>query len=185
MDYRELGRTGTPVSAVSLGTMTFGQQNSEEEGHAQMDYALGRGITMFDASELYPIPPKPETQGRTEAIIGTWLASRKARDRVMIATKAIGRSKMNWLRQDGSPGRQSRAQLIEALDGSLRRLKTDYVDLYQLHWPDRPMRIFEGLAMCTRRATAMRSRSFSACSASSWSKVRSGSSASQTRRHGA
>jgi aryl-alcohol dehydrogenase-like predicted oxidoreductase len=145
MDYRELGRTGTHVSAVSLGTMTFGQQNTEEEGHAQMDYALGRGITMFDAAELYPIPPKPETQGRTEAIIGTWLASRKARDRVMIATKAIGRSKMNWLRKDRGPGRQSRAQLIEALHGSLERLNTDYIDLYQLHWPDRPMRIFEGL----------------------------------------
>jgi aryl-alcohol dehydrogenase-like predicted oxidoreductase len=145
MDYRELGRTGVHVSAVSLGTMTFGQQNSEADGHAQMDYALDRGINIFDASELYPIPPKPETQGRTEEIIGTWLSSRKARDRVMIATKAIGRTKMTWLRKDGSPGRQSRAQLIEALEGSLKRLNTNYVDLYQLHWPDRPMRIFEGL----------------------------------------
>ncbi|HVQ10356.1 MAG TPA: aldo/keto reductase [Methyloceanibacter sp.] len=145
MDYRELGRTGVHVSAVSLGTMTFGQQNTEEEGHAQMDYALERGITIFDAAELYPIPPKAETQGRTEAIIGTWLASRKARDKILIATKAIGRSKMTWLRKDRIPGRQSRDQLVEALDGSLKRLKTDYIDVYQLHWPDRPMRIFEGL----------------------------------------
>jgi aryl-alcohol dehydrogenase-like predicted oxidoreductase len=145
MDYRELGRTGVRVSAVCLGTMTFGQQNSEAEGHAQMDYAVDRGVNIFDAAELYPIPPKPETQGRTEEIIGTWLASRKARDKVMIATKAIGRTKWTWLRKDGSPGRQNRAQLIEALDGSLKRLRTDFVDLYQLHWPDRPMRIFEGL----------------------------------------
>jgi aryl-alcohol dehydrogenase-like predicted oxidoreductase len=125
--------------------MTFGKQNSEAEGHAQMDYSLDRGINIFAAAEIYPIPPKPETQGRTEAILGTWIASRKARDKVMIATKAIGRSKLTWLRKDGSPGRQSRAQLVEALDGSLKRLNTDYVDLYQLHWPDRPMRIFEGL----------------------------------------
>ena len=145
MDYRELGRTGIKLSALCLGTMTFGQQNSEAEGHAQMDYALGRGINIFDAAELYPMPPKPETQGRTEAIIGTWLASRHNRDKVMVATKAIGRTKMDWLRQDRLPGRQSRAQLMEAVDGSLRRLKTDYIDLYQLHWPDRPMRIFEGL----------------------------------------
>jgi aryl-alcohol dehydrogenase-like predicted oxidoreductase len=145
MEYRELGRSGVMVSAICLGTMTFGEQNTEADGHAQMDYALDRGITMFDAAEIYPVPPKPETQGRTEAIIGSWLSSRKARDKVMLATKVIGRTKMNWLRKDGSPGRQSRAQLIEALRGSLKRLNTDHIDLYQLHWPDRPMRIFEGL----------------------------------------
>jgi aryl-alcohol dehydrogenase-like predicted oxidoreductase len=110
-----------------------------------MDYAVDHGINIFDAAELYPIPPKPETQGRTEAIIGTWLASRKARDRVIVATKVIGRTKMDWLRKDRSPGRQSRAQIMEAVEGSLKRLRTDYIDLYQLHWPDRPMRIFEGL----------------------------------------
>jgi aryl-alcohol dehydrogenase-like predicted oxidoreductase len=145
MDYRELGRTGIKVSALCLGTMTFGGQNSEAEGHAQLDHAVEQGITMIDAAELYPIPPKPETQGRTEAIIGTWLAARKARDRMIVATKMIGRSKMNWLRQDRSPGRQSRAQILEAVEASLKRLKTDYIDLYQLHWPDRPMHIFEGL----------------------------------------
>ena len=125
--------------------MTFGEQNTEAEGHAQMDYAFDRGINIFDAAEIYPIPPKPETQGRTEAIIGTWLAARKARDKVMIATKVAGRGKMTWVRKGGSPTRQSPAQIMEAVEASLKRLKTDYIDLYQLHWPDRPMRIFEGL----------------------------------------
>ncbi|HEU4476467.1 MAG TPA: NADP(H)-dependent aldo-keto reductase [Methyloceanibacter sp.] len=146
MEYRELGRTGVKVSRLCLGTMTFGQQNSEAEGHAQMDYAVARGINIFDAAEIYPIPPKPQTQGRTESTIGTWLAARKNRDKVLIGTKAAGRSsKLDWLRKDGSLSRQSAAQLMEAAEQSLKRLKTDYIDLYQLHWPDRPMRVFEGL----------------------------------------
>ena len=144
MDYRELGRTGLKVSSLCLGTMTFGEQNSEADGHAQMDYARERGINIFDAAEIYPVPPKPETQGRTEAIIGTWLAARGKRDKVMIATKVAGRGKMTWLRQDGAKTRHSEAQINEAVEASLRRLRTDYIDLYQLHWPDRPMRIFEG-----------------------------------------
>src|SRR5262249_50269553 len=145
MEYRELGRTGVKVSALCLGTMTFGEQNSEAEGHAQLDYAAGHGINFLDASEIYPIPPKPETQGRTESIIGTWLAARKNRDKIIVATKIAGRGKMVWLRKDGSRTRQSESQMIEAVDASLARLKTDHIDLYQLHWPDRPMRIFEGL----------------------------------------
>jgi aryl-alcohol dehydrogenase-like predicted oxidoreductase len=145
MEYRELGRTGVKVSALCLGTMTFGEQNSEGEGHAQLDYAVEQGINFLDASEIYPIPPKPETQGRTEAIIGTWLASRKNRDTMIVATKLAGRGKMSWLRKAGAPTRQSESQIVEAVDASLARLKTDYIDLYQLHWPDRPMRIFEGL----------------------------------------
>ncbi len=112
MEYRELGRTGVKVSALTLGTMTFGEQNTENQGHAQMDHAAARGINLFDASEIYPIPPKPETQGRTEAIIGTWLSSPKARDKVLIATKVIGRSQMTWFRKDGAKGRQSRAQIL-------------------------------------------------------------------------
>jgi aryl-alcohol dehydrogenase-like predicted oxidoreductase len=144
MEYRELGRTGLKVSSLCLGTMTFGEQDSETDGHAQMDYALECGINIFDAAEIYPVPPKPETQGRTEAIIGSWLAARKNRDRIMIATKVAGRGKMTWLRKDGTPTRQSEAQIMEAVDASLRRLRTDYIDIYQLHWPDRPMRIFEG-----------------------------------------
>ena len=146
MEYRQLGRTGVDVSALTLGTMTFGEQNTEAEGHAQMDYAVDCGINVFDASEIYPIPPKRETQGRTEAIVGTWLAARKTRDKVLIATKVAGRSSaIDWLREDGAKSRQSAAQIMEAVDKSLARLNTDYIDLYQLHWPDRPMRIFEGL----------------------------------------
>ncbi|MBM3542931.1 MAG: NADP(H)-dependent aldo-keto reductase [Alphaproteobacteria bacterium] len=145
MEYRELGRTGVKVSALCLGTMTFGEQNSEAEGHAQMDYAIDHGINIFDSAELYPIPPKPETHGRTEEIIGTWLAARKNRDKVMIATKVAGRGKATWLRRDGSAPRLSEMQIMEAVEGSLRRLQTDYIDLYQLHWPDRPIRAFEGL----------------------------------------
>jgi aryl-alcohol dehydrogenase-like predicted oxidoreductase len=145
MEYRELGRTGVKVSALCLGTMTFGEQNSEDEGHAQLDYAAEQGINFLDASEIYPVPPKPETQGRTESIIGTWLASRKNRDKMIVATKVAGRGKMSWLRKDNARTRQSASQIMEAVDASLARLKTDYIDLYQLHWPDRPMRIFEGL----------------------------------------
>lgn len=145
MDHRELGRSGVKVSALCLGTMTFGEQNNEAEGHAQLDYALGRGINFVDAAEIYPVPAKPETQGRTEAIIGTWLAARRQRDKLVIATKVAGRGKSVWLRKDGSSTRHSAAQIGEAVEGSLKRLRTDYIDLYQLHWPDRPMRVFEGL----------------------------------------
>jgi aryl-alcohol dehydrogenase-like predicted oxidoreductase len=145
MDYRELGRTGVKVSALCLGTMTFGEQNSEAEGHAQMDYAVDRGINIFDAAEIYPVPPKPETQGHTEEIIGTWLAARKARDKVMIATKVAGRGSIDWLRKERTVPRQNEGQIMEAVEGSLRRLQSDHIDLYQLHWPDRPMRVFEGL----------------------------------------
>ena len=145
MEYRELGRTGIKVSVLCLGTMTFGEQNSERDGHAQLDYAAAQGINFVDASEIYPIPPKPETQGRTKSIIGTWLASRKNRDKMIVATKVAGRGKMSWLRKDDQRTRQSASQIMEAVDASLARLKTDYIDLYQLHWPDRPMRIFEGL----------------------------------------
>lgn len=137
MNYRKLGRTGLDVSLIGLGTMTFGQQNTEAEGHAQMDYALGEGINFFDTAELYPIPPRRETAGATERIIGSWFKSRKNRNKVILATKAVGRTVMTWFREDGSPGRLTRAQLTEAVEGSLKRLQTGHIDLYQLHWPDR------------------------------------------------
>jgi aryl-alcohol dehydrogenase-like predicted oxidoreductase len=145
MRYRWLGRTGVKVSRLSLGTMTFGEQNSESEGHAQMDFAVDCGINMFDAAEIYPVPPKPKTQGRTESIIGTWLSRHKKRHEILIATKVAGRTTMDWLRTDRAQGRQSPAQIAEAVEASLARLKTDYLDLYQLHWPDRAMRVFQGL----------------------------------------
>ena len=137
MLYRKLGRTGLDISLIGLGTMTYGQQNTQDEGFAQMDYALDQGVNFIDTSELYSIPPKPETAGSTERIIGNWFAQRGNRDKVILATKAVGRSVMTWFRHDGSPGRITRAQLTEAVDGSLARLQTDYIDLYQLHWPDR------------------------------------------------
>ncbi len=144
MEYRELGRTGVKVSAICLGTMTWGEQNTEAEGHAQMDYALDRGVNFFDVAEMYPSPPKAETAGRTEEIIGSWFSERGNRDKVVLATKVAGRSGMTWLRRDGEEVRLTRAQIMEAIDGSLRRLRTDYVDLYQVHWPDRPMDLFGG-----------------------------------------
>ncbi len=140
MDMRKLGRTGIDVSSVCLGTMTWGQQNSESEAHEQLDYAVSRGINFIDAAEMYPVPADPKTQGRTEEYIGTWLAGRGKRDDVVIATKVVGRSGMTWTR-DGGVGmtRHTPAQIDYAVEHSLRRLQTDYIDLYQLHWPDRPM----------------------------------------------
>ncbi len=145
MEYRELGRTGVRVSALCLGTMTWGQQNTEKEGHEQMDYAVAQGINFFDTAELYPIPARRETQGRTEEIIGSWFASRRNRDKIILATKVVGRTSATWYRKNGEPGRLTRAQIFEAVEGSLRRLKTDYIDLYQTHWPDRPINLFGGL----------------------------------------
>ncbi len=140
MEYRPLGRTGLSVSAICLGTMTWGQQNTEAEGHLQMDYAIDHGINFFDTAELYSIPPKPETQGSTERIVGSWFKSRGKRDKVILATKAVGRSDaMTWFRDPPAKSRISKAQLTEALENSLKRLQTDHVDLYQLHWPERPI----------------------------------------------
>lgn len=140
MHYRVLGRTDIRVSSLCLGTMTWGQQNSETEGHAQLDFAVGEGINFIDAAEMYPVPPKAETQGATERILGTWLKGRKDRDKLIVASKVTGRSSgFSYLR--GGP-RLSRAHIREALEGSLRRLQTDYVDLYQLHWPERSTNYF-------------------------------------------
>ena len=144
MKKRKLGKTDLEVSEICLGTMTWGQQNTESEGHAQMDYALDNGINFFDTAEMYAVPPKKETQGSTEKIIGSWFKERKSRDKVILATKVSGRSPLNWLRDDEKPTEQSRDQIFEAVDKSLQRLGTDYIDLYQLHWPDRPMNLFGG-----------------------------------------
>lgn len=145
MKTRTLGTTSLQVSEICLGTMTWGQQNTEAEGHEQMTYALEQGVNFFDVAEMYPIPPKAETQGRTEKIIGTWFKQNNTRDKVILATKVAGRSTaMNWVRDDGAGAELNRAQILEAVDKSLKRLQTDYIDLYQLHWPDRPLRSFGG-----------------------------------------
>ncbi|HYD32758.1 MAG TPA: NADP(H)-dependent aldo-keto reductase [Azospirillaceae bacterium] len=136
MEYRRLGRTGLHVSAIGLGTMTWGRQNTEAEGHEQMDYAIDQGVTFWDTAEMYAIPPTAETYGRTEAIIGSWFTSRSKRDKVILATKAVGYAPgFTWVR--GGRARLDHANLAAAVDASLKRLRTDYIDLYQLHWPDR------------------------------------------------
>lgn len=143
MHYRRLGRTDLKVSAIGLGTMTWGQQNSEAEAHAQLDYALERGINFVDAAEMYPVPPRPETQGRTETYIGSWFKTRRNRGKVILATKVAGRGDMTWMRGDTvRETRLDRAQINAAIDASLKRLNTDYIDLYQTHWPDRRTNFF-------------------------------------------
>lgn len=136
MEMRQLGRTDLRVSKICLGTMTWGQQNTEEEGHQQMDRAFERGVNFLDTAELYPIPPKPETQGRTEAFIGNWMKARQNRDRVVVATKVVGRTASDWFRGD-RPSRLVRADIFDAIDKSLAKLQTDYVDIYQIHFPER------------------------------------------------
>lgn len=137
MEFRPLGRTGLSVTSICLGTMTWGEQNSETEAHAQLDYALDRGINFIDTAEMYPVPGNAKTQGRTEEYIGSWIKARGKRDDFILATKVTGRSGMTWTRDNADQTRHSSAQIDEAIEKSLRRLNTDYIDLYQLHWPDR------------------------------------------------
>ena len=136
MQKRRLGRTDLHVSAICLGTMTWGQQNSEAEGHAQMDRAFERGVNFLDTAELYPIPPKPETQGATERIIGAWMKARGNRDKVVLASKVVGRTANDWFR-GGRPSKLVRTDILDAVGKSLSRLQTDYIDLYQIHFPER------------------------------------------------
>ncbi|MGC6476032.1 MAG: aldo/keto reductase [Parvibaculales bacterium] len=144
MQKNKLGNTDILVSEICLGTMTWGRQNTEAEAFEQMDYAVEQGVNFFDTAELYPIPPEAETQGRTETMIGNWFAARGNRDKIILATKVTGRSKMPWFRDNGAPTELSEEQIHEAIDKSLERLQTDYIDLYQLHWPDRPINLFGG-----------------------------------------
>lgn len=133
MIYRKLGQTDLEISVIGLGTMTWGLQNTQSDGFEQMDYALERGINFFDTAEMYAIPPSAETFGSTETIIGNWFASRKNRDKVILASKIAGPG-LSWIRE-GKGINKKNIQL--ALDDSLKRLQTDYIDLYQLHWPNR------------------------------------------------
>jgi len=142
MDYRKLGRTDIEVSTLCLGSMTWGEQNTEAEAHEQIDYALDQGINFIDTAEMYPVPPKAETQGRSEQYLGNWLATSGKREQVILVSKVAGRSNMDWFRANGETTRLTPQQIRSALEGSLRRLQTDYIDLYQLHWPDRSSNFF-------------------------------------------
>ena len=138
MKYKKLSNTELEVSLLCLGTMTYGEQNNEKEAHEQLDYSIAHGINFIDTAEMYAIPPKEETQGKTEKIIGTWLSKRKDRDKIVLATKVAGPG-MEYLR-GGS--RLSRKHIMQAADDSLKRLQTDYIDLYQVHWPERKSNFF-------------------------------------------
>ena len=140
MERRELGRSGIQVSAICLGTMTWGEQNTESEAHAQLDWALDAGVNFVDTAEMYAIPPRAETYGLTEAYIGSWVKTSKKRDKVVLATKVVGQARFSYIR--GGNHCLDRRNIEEAVENSLRRLCTDYIDLYQLHWPDRSTNIF-------------------------------------------
>ena len=139
MKYTVIPHTDIRVSKICLGTMTWGQQNTEAEGHAQMDYALDQGVNFFDTAELYPVPARKETQGETERVIGSWFKNTGNRDKVILASKIAGPAAMTRHIRTGGFGK---AELREAVEGSLKRLRTDYIDLYQLHWPERNTNYF-------------------------------------------
>ena len=141
MEYRNLGKTNIQVSAICLGTMTFGQQNTESESFEQLDYAIDQGINFIDTAEIYPVPVKQETYTLTETYIGNWLAQKKQRDKIILATKVAGTSThLSWVREGKAC--LNKINIETALNDSLKRLKTDYIDLYQIHWPDRKTNFF-------------------------------------------
>lgn len=148
MEFRRLGQTDLAVSAIALGTMTWGEQNSEQDAHRQLEYALEQGVNFIDTAELYPVPPRKETYGLTEAYIGSWLKKHGRRDEVIIASKIAGPSRANDA-QDYIRGgsRFTPEQIKQACEASLKRLQTDYIDLYQLHWPERTVNSFGQLGL--------------------------------------
>ena len=139
-----LGSSDLDVSRICLGTMTFGEQNSEAEAHAQLDYALERGINFIDTAEMYPVMPRAETQGMTETHIGTWLKKSGKRNQIILATKVAGPSRMSWIRN--GKGDLDTVNIRSAVESSLKRLQTEVIDLYQLHWPSRNVPIFGQVA---------------------------------------
>ncbi|MGB0954857.1 MAG: NADP(H)-dependent aldo-keto reductase [Panacagrimonas sp.] len=149
MQMRELGRTGVKLSHICLGTMTWGEQNTQSQAHEQMDYAVAEGVNCFDTAEMYPVPPKAETYGRTEELIGSWFQKTGKRNDVFLATKVLGPMATNYVR-NGT--RLDRQQILDACEASLKRLQTDVIDLYQVHWPQRPVNNFGRLAYEARQA---------------------------------
>ena len=138
MKYKKLANTELEVSLICLGTMTYGEQNNEKEAHEQLDYSIDKGINFIDTAEMYAIPPREETQGKTEQIIGNWLSKRHDIEKIILATKVAGPG-MEYLRGGSS---LSKKHILQAVDGSLKRLQTDYIDLYQVHWPERKTNFF-------------------------------------------
>jgi len=141
MQYRKLGRSDIEVSAICLGTMTWGEQNSQGQAFEQMDYALDRGVNFWDTAEMYAVPPRQETYGRTEEIIGSWFRERRLRDKVVIATKVAGPDARFPYIRDGKP-KLDRKNILAAVETSLKRLQTDRIDLFQLHWAERDTNAF-------------------------------------------
>ena len=140
MEYRQLGKTDIKVSVICLGTMTYGEQNTESEAHEQMSYAFDQGVNFIDTAELYAVPSRKETQGLTEKYVGTWLKKTGNRDKIVLATKVTGPAEN--LKYISNNLGFSKERIREAIDLSLSRLQTDYIDLYQLHWPERKTNYF-------------------------------------------
>ena len=138
MKYRKLGTTELDVSVICLGTMTFGEQNTQQESFDQMDYALEKGVNFFDTAELYAVMPRKETYGKTEEIVGNWFKEKKNRDKIILASKIASKSDgLDWIRGGSETLGFDKLNMNAAIDASLKRLNTDYIDLYQLHWPER------------------------------------------------
>lgn len=198
MDYRKLGSSGLSVSTIGMGTMTFGGQSSESDAFRQLDLAYDVGITLFDTAENYPTPFSPSTQGESEAVLGRWIASRKVRDKVVVATKVAAFGGFAYLR--GEDRRLDRGNIRAAIEASLRRLNTDYIDLYQTHWPERPIAlaarprivnmpdrsdaipIFETLAALDELVSAGLVRAVGVCNESAWGVMRHLAIAAETGR---
>ena len=144
MKYRKLGTTNIDVSVICLGTMTFGEQNSQQDGFDQMDYALERGVNFFDTAEVYPVMPRKETYGKTEEIIGNWFKQRKNRSKIILASKIASKTEddLPWIREGAQKLGFDKKNMNAAIDTSLQRLQTDFIDLYQLHWPERKIAKF-------------------------------------------
>ena len=154
MHYHRIPHSSLEISTLGLGTMTFGEQNSEVDAHQQLDYAVSQGVNLIDVAEMYPVPPRPETQGLTESYVGSWLKARGNREKLIIASKVTGPTRNN---DAGIRPNQilDRKNIREALDASLKRLQTDYLDLYQVHWPQRPTNTFGKLGYTWSDTTSL------------------------------